>query len=114
MKWYIAKIVFRIVCGDGTHRPQFDEQLRLIAAADREEAFQKACDLGKAEDETFYNQYGQPVHWEFINVPEVYRFALTEGTELYSQIQEVDNAETYIELAHAKAERMSRKAKLTM
>ncbi|MEP7129294.1 MAG: DUF4288 domain-containing protein, partial [Chitinophagales bacterium] len=29
MNWYLAKIVFRIICGDGLHQPQFDEQLRL-------------------------------------------------------------------------------------
>ena len=36
MNWYLSKLVFRIVCGDGQHRAQFDEQLRLIAAADKE------------------------------------------------------------------------------
>ena len=30
MKWYLAKIVYRIICGEGNHTPQFDEQLRLI------------------------------------------------------------------------------------
>ena len=41
MKWYLAKIVFQIICGDGKHTAQFDEQLRLIAAADEDEAFGK-------------------------------------------------------------------------
>jgi len=27
MNWYLAKLVFRIICGDGDHTPQFDEQL---------------------------------------------------------------------------------------
>jgi hypothetical protein len=27
MKWYLAKMVFRIICGEGEHTPQFDEQL---------------------------------------------------------------------------------------
>ena len=34
MKWYLAKLIYRIICGDGTHTPQFDEQLRLIHAED--------------------------------------------------------------------------------
>ncbi|RYY10197.1 MAG: DUF4288 domain-containing protein, partial [Chitinophagaceae bacterium] len=27
MNWYLAKLIFRIVCGQGNHTPQFDEQL---------------------------------------------------------------------------------------
>ena len=42
MNWYMAKIVFRIICGEGHHTPQFDEQLRLIGATNEEEAFEKA------------------------------------------------------------------------
>ena len=34
MKWYLAKIIYRIICGEGIHTPQFDEQLRLIHAED--------------------------------------------------------------------------------
>lgn len=47
MNWYLAKMVFRILCGDGNHRAQFDEQLRLISAVSREEAFHKALEWGK-------------------------------------------------------------------
>ena len=36
MNWFLAKIVYRIVCGKGEHTPQFDEQLRLIGAEDEE------------------------------------------------------------------------------
>ncbi|MEK7225456.1 MAG: DUF4288 domain-containing protein, partial [Bacteroidota bacterium] len=51
MNWYLAKIVFRIVCGDGNHLAQFDEQLRLIRADKREEALLKAQLLGSREEE---------------------------------------------------------------
>ncbi len=30
MKWYLAKLVFRIICGEGNHTPQFDEQFVLF------------------------------------------------------------------------------------
>ena len=33
MNWYLAKIVYRILCGEGEHTAQFDEQLRLVSAA---------------------------------------------------------------------------------
>ena len=55
MKWYLAKIVFRIICGDGKHVAQFDEQLRLISAPDEEKAFEKAQDMGRNEQDSFLN-----------------------------------------------------------
>ena len=53
MKWYLAKMVFRIICGEGEHTPQFDEQLRLVAGLTKEEAFQKAREMGRKEEEAF-------------------------------------------------------------
>ena len=105
MEWYLAKIVFRIVCGNGDHTPQFDEQLRLIASANKEEAFSKAQSTGKKEEETFYNQKRQMVQWQFINVSELYKLSeLIDGAELYSRIEEKDNAENYIQVVNQKAE----------
>ena len=49
MNWYLAKINFQIICGNGHHKPQFDEQLRLIHAGDSLEAFYKARLVGESE-----------------------------------------------------------------
>ena len=105
MSWYLAKLVFRIICGEGDHTPQFDEQLRLIAANSKEDALMKGQDIGKQEEETFYNRRQQLVQWQFINVSEVYRLSeLIDGAELYSRIEERDNAEVYIHIVNQKAE----------
>jgi hypothetical protein len=105
MNWYLAKIVFRIICGDGDHTPQFDEQLRLISAPSKEEAFKKAKQTGNKEEETFFNRKQQLVQWQFINVSEIYRLSeLIDGAELYSRIEERDNAEAYIHIVNQKAE----------
>jgi hypothetical protein len=104
MSWYLAKIVFRIICGDGQHTPQFDEQLRLIGAANEDEAFYKAQDLGIREEDTFLNFERKEVQWQFINVSELYKLsALIDGAELYSRIRETDEADDYIQLVHSKA-----------
>lgn len=103
MNWFMAKITYQIVCGNGDHMPQFDEQLRLIGAANEQEAFFKARAIGFAEQETFYNQADQPVQWVFINVSELYQLELKDGAELYSRITEQDRADTYIDLLHLKA-----------
>lgn len=104
MNWFLAKIVYRIVCGDGDHTAQFDEQLRLIEAADEKSAFAKATAIGAQEQEMFMNQQKKLVQWQFVNVCELYKMsALIDGAELYSRIHETDNAEQYIELVNKKA-----------
>lgn len=104
MKWYLAKMVYQIICGDGRHTPQFDEQLRLIAADNESEAFDKAVTMGMKEQESFQNQKNELVQWQFVNVPELYRLdKLTDGAEIYSRINEVEDAEAYTTFVHCKA-----------
>lgn len=104
MNWYMAKIVFRIVCGEGDHTPQFDEQLRLIGAINEEEAFAKATNIGERDEESFLNQKNQLVHWQFINVSELYKLSLTDGAEMYSRVQETEHPGNFIESIHKKAD----------
>ena len=104
MNWYLAKLVYRIICGQGLHTPQFDEQLRLIEATDEQQAFEKASAIGLQEQDAFYNDQKKLVQWKFINIAELYKLSgLLDGAELYSRIQETDNADLYIELTNKKA-----------
>ena len=104
MKWYLAKMVFRIVCGHGEHTPQFDEQLRLVAALNKEDAFRKAREMGQKGEEIFYNSKDQLVQWQFINTSELYLLNdLVDGDELYSRIEEKENADAYIYTVNQKA-----------
>jgi hypothetical protein len=104
MQWYLAKIIYRIICGDGNHTAQFDEQLRLIKADDSLHAFQKARRLGEQEEDNFLNASDKPVHWKFIDVAELHKLdELIDGAEMYSKIREEDDADIYIRIAHLKA-----------
>jgi hypothetical protein len=104
MNWFLAKIVYRIVCGDGNHAAQFDEQLRLIKAVSKDDAFEKAKLIGKQEEDNFENIHQKPVRWEFINVCELYRISsLVNGAELYSRIEEKPDGDQYIEIINKKA-----------
>ena len=104
MNWYIAKIVFGISAENTEHKPQFDEQLRLIAAASEEEAFLKARTIGIGEEDTFLNDRKNRVKWEFINVAEILPLnKIEDGAEIYSQIHETDEAKSYIHCIHQKA-----------
>lgn len=108
MKWFVAKIVFRIISGDGLHGAQFDEQLRIINGTNKQQALQKAIEIGVTEQESFINQKGQMVHWKFINVSEVYALqTLSDGAELYSRIEEKENALQYEDLIHTKAAQLT-------
>ena len=104
MNWYLVKLVFRIICGDGQHTAQFDEQLRIIEAPDEKEAFVKAQQIGVQEEDTFSNNKQQLVQWKFINIAELYRLnGFIDGAELYSRIYETENADHYISVTHARA-----------
>ena len=104
MSWFLAKLSYRIVCGEGDHTPQFDEQLRLIEAEDENVAFSKAQSIGEQEQEMFLNDREKLVQWQFVNVCELYKIsALIDGAELYSKIQEAENADLYMEMVHKKA-----------
>lgn len=104
MKWYLAKIVYRIICGDGDHTPQFDEQLRLFSAEDDLHAFQKARITGDKEEDNFLNNQQKPVRWKFVDVAELHPLDdLIDGAELYSKISEEENAERYIRQINERA-----------
>jgi len=104
MNWYISKIVFKISAENTQHKPQFDEQLRLIAAQSEEEAFFKARSIGLGEEDSFLNNMNNTVKWEFINVSEIVPLEkLEDGMELYSHIHETEEARSYIHSIHQKA-----------
>jgi len=104
MNWYISKIVFRISADNTQQKPQFDEQLRLIAADSAEEAFLKARVIGIGEEDSFLNNKKNTVRWEFINVSEIVPLKkLEDGMEIYSQIHETEEARSYIHCVHQKA-----------
>jgi hypothetical protein len=96
MNWYLAKIVYRIICGDGHHTAQFDEQLRLVSAQHEEDALDKAAAIGIQEEEVFYNDKQQLVHWKFTGIAELHALnKLTDGAEVFSQIKETGDPEAY-------------------
>ncbi len=107
MKWYLAKIVYRIICGEGNHTPQFDEQLRLVYAEDDMHAFQKARLIGDGEEDNFFNDNQKPVHWKFIDVSELHPLNdLIDGAEIYSRICQEENAGSYIRLINDRAKHL--------
>jgi hypothetical protein len=107
MTSYLAKIVYQIICGEGNHTPQFDEQLRLIAATNYSAAFEKATEIGYHDEHSFQNHFQKLVQWKFVNVSELFCIAdYADGAEMYSCIKEIPNPKFYIDEIHKKAKRL--------
>jgi hypothetical protein len=104
MNWYIGKIIFRITANNTDHKPQFDEQLRLIMADNQEEAFLKARMIGISEEDSFINDKNNLVKWEFINVSELIKLpGLEDGVEVHSRIYEMEEETSHVNFVHQKA-----------
>ena len=107
MNFYLAKIVYQIICGEGKHTPQFDEQLRLITARSYADAFDRATAIGKHDEHSFFNQHQKLVQWKFINVCELFALSdYADGAEIYSAIKERNDAQYYISDVNKKAFRL--------
>jgi hypothetical protein len=104
MNWYIGKLVFRISANNTEHKPQFDEQLRLIMADSHEEAFLKARMIGLSEEDSFINDKNNLVKWEFINVSELTPIKnMEDGIEIHSRIYEMEEESAHVNFVHQKA-----------
>jgi hypothetical protein len=104
MNWYVTKLIYQIICGNGNHTAQFDEQIRLVSARDEDEAFARAVEIGHREQETFCNVKSELVQWKFINVAELYRLSnLIDGAEIYSRITEAEDEDSFVRMVHHKA-----------
>lgn len=105
MKWYLGRIIFRIICGTGDHTAQFDEQLRLILAVDEYQAMEKALAIGKKEEAPFLNQSMQTVRWKLEGVIEITELKeLEDGMELFSRITAEEDGERHSSMLRKRAE----------
>lgn len=106
MKWYLVKLVFQVLSGEGAHTPQFDEQVRLIKADEVNWAYEKATVIGWLEQRSFLNHRDENVTWKFIEIAEIHEVENPEdGVLLCSYTVESDNAKDYIEMTRIKAEK---------
>jgi hypothetical protein len=107
MKWYLVKLVYQVVSGDGAHTPQFDEQLRMIRAEELDWAREKAKVLGQIGAFSFLNNRKEEVNWKFIDVVDICEIGeIEDGVQLYSTTEEPDDVPSYLNVVNAKAKRI--------
>lgn len=97
MNWYLAKLIYQIVYGDGFYNAQFNEQVRLIEATDEVHAFTKAQLLGHKEESILFTENEALIQWKFIDVCELIAIGeMNDGAEIISQISEPSCAKAYL------------------
>lgn len=99
--------------GDGSHIPQFDEQLRLISSFNPEEAYHKAKILGMRNQDSFVNDKGKLVKWHFVAVTDLFPIEeFKDGMEIYTSTHETHDSKTYISIVEQKANYIHSKSQL--
>ena len=107
MNWYIAKLVYQVIYGNGLYDAQFSEQLRLVQATDEVHAFTKAQLLGHKEESTFCQETERLVQWRFIDVCELIEMGeMADGAEILSHTSEPQNPKLYMKIIQRQASQL--------
>ncbi len=95
MNWYLAKLVYRFITGNGQHTPQFNEQLRVVEAEDSLHAFYKARQIGEQETVKITSN-GMLIQWQFVDVAALHHLSKsTDGAEVWSVMHQDEDAAVY-------------------
>ncbi|MBC7861764.1 MAG: DUF4288 domain-containing protein [Bacteroidia bacterium] len=104
---FIAKIVFKINTSADSTVATFDEQLRWIDAENRTEAMLLAQKIGKGEDEKISTDKNDLIHWQFIDVSELWEVSESEnGRLLYSFSNAENEPADYIKFVKLRAQKL--------
>jgi hypothetical protein len=91
MKWYVAEVIVRCRAGKASkRRTLYDRQIKVLRAATDELAYERALELGRAENHSYKNSAGEKVSWEFLglgNLEELLEKTISDGTEIHSRLE---------------------------
>jgi hypothetical protein len=88
MRSFIAQIIYSIACA-GVTTEQYEEQYRLVLAADSEAALQRAKQIAANEECLFIDRHGRAVQWKLLSVKDIQEVTLSDGELLVSSVKEV-------------------------
>lgn len=89
MKSFTVCIIFKIEC-EGVRTEQYEEQWRLILAANEQDALQQARETAIHEEERFTDRHGRMVQWKFLAIKDIQETAIQSGALLFSMLRETD------------------------
>ena len=89
MKTYTAQIIYCIECEE---RPtdQYEEQWRLVFAADEHAALEEARAISKNEEVTIIDRHGRNICWRLVAVKDIQEVSLENGSLLFSMIKDAE------------------------
>ncbi|GGH02114.1 MULTISPECIES: DUF4288 domain-containing protein [Pedobacter] len=98
MKWFAVNCIYQVICGEGKHTPQFNEQTRLIQADGTMQALEKAKLNAVHFNQPFNNCVGDKVVWKFIGIGGISEVEEpADGVEVSSRIVEPKSVDHYLE-----------------
>jgi len=98
MKAFLVTLIFQIEIEGHSGKAQFDEQVRLVEATDKKEAWEKARQIGMIEEISFVNEKQQTVVWKFINPANIFPISgLMDGEQVFSITHETEDARLFVD-----------------
>jgi Domain of unknown function (DUF4288) len=86
-RWFAALLLFESLHPEEQRiRKLFELQVRLVRASSEQAAWDRANEIGKDQQHSFANVYGNKVEWvlrEVVDVVELLDNAMKEGAEVY-------------------------------
>ena len=86
-RWFAALLLFESLHPEERRiRKLFELQVRLVRASSEQAAWDRASEIGKDQQHSFANVYGNKVEWvlrEVVDVVELLDNAMKEGAEVY-------------------------------
>lgn len=98
MKAFTAQIIYGIEC-EGLPTDQYEEQWRLLYAADETAALEEARELGKEAESTIIDRHGRTICWKLIAVKDLQPVEVKHGCLLFSTIKEAEPVATPLWMA---------------
>jgi hypothetical protein len=76
----------------------------MVEANSLAEAWQKAKQLGRSEEDQFENHRNQKVHWKFIDPADVFPLHnISDGGQVYSITHEAEDESSFVEQIREKS-----------
>jgi hypothetical protein len=89
MQAYISQIIYRIKCAtEGLE--QYDEQYRLVYAADERDALARTQVMAREEEAAFVDRHGRTVAWELVAIKDLQPVEIRHGSLLFSAVKEIE------------------------
>src|SRR5262245_38657422 len=90
MQWYVAELIVRCrIAQAQKDKMLYDRQIKVLRAPTDELAYERALELGKAQNHSYNNTAGEKVFWEFMglgNLETLDEREISDGTEIHSRL----------------------------